>query len=436
MRRLLLMGPRVPSLILLLLVAAAIAGIVLSLVTTFEAERELRDQVGQTNDILAELRNVQRAATDAEAGQRGYVLTGDERYLENYRSGADVALPALEQLEDRIGPYPSEVQEDGLARLRRAVTSKMRELEIGVDLVRQGQREDAMRWVDTDTGLELMDEIRSVTEAMENHEQSVLADDLEAVERAAARTQPIILILSALVLAFLAIGLFGSMRMLRAERAARRAESDRRAREQADLLARELNHRVKNIFAVVQAVVGSTLRSEEEVQAAAQKVSERIQALSIAHEVSQGALDRPTASLELLLETTLAPYDDPRRTLEIDGPAVELANDQITPIGMIVHELATNAIKYGSWSVDDGAVEIHWTAEPVGNNGVRVEWHWREKGGPVPQPNEGTRRSGFGSRMIDMSVRQLGASYEREWLDEGLHVRLVFSLSVDGAGNQ
>ncbi|WP_260483751.1 CHASE3 domain-containing protein [Sphingomicrobium flavum] len=415
-----------PSVILLILVAAAIAGLALTLLSTFKAERQLRDQVALTSDVLTDLRLVQRGATDAETGQRGYVLTGDDRYLRPYLTGSRDALPALDRVEERLDLVATDEQRADLDQLRRALTSKLRELEIAVELVRAGQREDALRWVDTNTGYELMGEIRRVVAKLEATEQEILNDNLIAVERQEARTGPIIVILSILTLAFLLIGLWGGMRTLQAERSARRAEQDRAARAQSDLLARELNHRVKNLLAVVQAVVSSTLRGEKDMDVASVKVSERIAALATAHAVSQGALDQPIVGLRSLLETTLSPYDMPGRGLELVGDPINIPTDAVTPIGLIVHELATNAMKYGAWKEEAGGnVRVSWQSLEGEDGLPMLEWVWTETGGPaVAAPSE----NGFGSRMIDMSVRQLRGDIERDWQRDGMQLTVRFAL--------
>lgn len=414
-------GPRLSSLLLLALISAALAGIIFSLLDSQRAERELRQQVATTSDILADLRELQVIMSDAETGQRGYVLTTDDRYLAPYVRGTEDAVPALESLERELGPIANADQREALTALRRAMLSKLREMEMAVELVRENRRREAMRLIETDTGFQLMVEIRSAITKLESIEEDILAQAVSDTERVEARTVPILIMLGLLVLGLIALGVWQLIRTERAEIAARDAEQLRIANERADLLARELNHRVKNIFAVVSAVVGSTLRHEKNVAEAADKVASRIEALSIAHDVSQGALDTPVASIEALLSATLSPYEDLADRLSLQGPSLALASDMASPMGMIVHELATNAVKYGAWEGDTGQVIVSWK---VSEDATRPMLHltWREEGRAVKEP----KKTGFGSTMIDMAVRQLGAKAERKWTNKGL----LFLLDV------
>lgn len=413
---------------LLVMISAALGGIIWAMIDASRAERDLRAQVALTSGILADLRKLQVSMSDAETGQRGYVLTADDRYLRPYLRGNEEALPALESLERRLGPIANPTQDDTLDLLRRAVTSKLRELEMSVELVREGRHGDALRLIETDTGFALMGEIRGAIGDLETVEEEILADALLQTERVEARNIPILIMLGLLVLCLIVLGVWQLVRTEKAEIAARDAEKLRVANERADLLARELNHRVKNIFAIVSAVVGSTLRHEKNMAEAADKVASRIEALAIAHDVSQGALDRPVASLGALLEATLAPYEDLSDRLTIEGPPLELSSEMASPMGMIVHELATNAVKYGAWEGETGDVTVDWKIEKDGPGRV-LHLSWRENARAVKEP----KSKGFGSTMIDMAVRQLGATAERKWTGKGLLFLLDIPLAAEPA---
>ncbi|MBW0145415.1 sensor histidine kinase [Sphingomicrobium clamense] len=421
-------GPRLSSLVLLILISAAMSGIVYSLIDAQRAERDLRQQVETTSGILAELRELQVIMSDAETGQRGYVLTSDNRYLTPYLYGIEQAVPALESVEEKLEPIANADQRETLATLRRAVLSKLRELEMAVELVRENRRGEAVRLIETDTGFQLMATIRSSIEELESAEEEILAQAVSDTERIEARNTPILIMLGLLVLGLIVLGVWQLVRTEKAEIAARDAEQLRVANERADLLARELNHRVKNIFAVVSAVVGSTLRHEKNMAEAAHKVHSRIEALAIAHDVSQGALDRPIVTLDSLLGATLAPYDDLADRLTMDGTPVELSSEMASPMGMIVHELATNAVKYGAWEGEDGHVTVSWKVDRKGEFPT-LHLTWREDSKAVTAP----KKTGFGSTMIDMAVRQLGAKADRKWTAKGLLFLLDIPLAADAA---
>lgn len=189
--------------------------------------------------------------------------------------------------------------------------------------------------------------------------------------------------------------------------------------ERQEVLSRELNHRIKNIFAVIGGLIAMTIRSKPELTAAGAELRERILALGRAHDFvrSRGGQPvlHPHGHLTALLEVLLAPYQDgERRRIVIAGDDVEIDDRSATPLALFFHELATNAAKYGALSSDDGRITIHI------RDRSDIELTWRETGGP---PVRRHRRSGFGSSLIEMSVqRQLGGSLDYDWSEEGLCV--------------
>ena len=195
---------------------------------------------------------------------------------------------------------------------------------------------------------------------------------------------------------------------------------------QNEVLSRELSHRIKNIFAVVSGLVGLSARDDPSQKSFAAKLQERVAALGRAHEFvrphSEKSLPQaPTDSLHGILLGILAPYpamDDGRIT--IDGPDVRVDDRGATPLALLVHELATNAMKYGSLTSADGRVGI--TTRVTDET---LELRWQESGGPrLPGPPS---HEGFGTKLSELSiVRQLGGSIRREWHPEGL----IVSVSV------
>jgi two-component sensor histidine kinase len=153
----------------------------------------------------------------------------------------------------------------------------------------------------------------------------------------------------------------------------------------------------------------------------------RIHALSLAHAASQGAQAGARVALGPVIAKTMEPYaDEDGRRVRVNGPEVELPVRMVTPIGLIVHELATNAIKYGALSVEDGAVDISWEIAPDGEAGPQLALSWIERGGP---PVAGTAGGGgFGSQMTQLAASQLGGAIEREWPTTGAVARVRFPL--------
>src|SRR3712207_5315519 len=122
------------------------------------------------------------------------------------------------------------------------------------------------------------------------------------------------------------------------------------------------------------------------------------------------------------MEKELRPYNDTRgKRITLDGPAVDLPSEAAVPIGMAIHELTTNAAKYGALSVPGGKVAISWQAEPA-EDGTRLKLVWEERGGPaVSAPT----RQGFGSRLLHrVLATQLNAKVDMDFHAEGLRVAI------------
>lgn len=179
---------------------------------------------------------------------------------------------------------------------------------------------------------------------------------------------------------------------------------EKAARQQAEkhqqLLIRELNHRVKNSLATVQAIANQTLRTPEVSEGALGAFNDRLGALARAHDVLTEERWQ-SANIKDVIAGALEPYggfDD--RRFHLDGPAVELPPQAALSFAMALHELATNAAKYGALSVSEGRVDIVWSVAGT-NSSRRLRLSWSEKDGPlVAAPS----RRGFGSRLIERGL--------------------------------
>ena len=197
--------------------------------------------------------------------------------------------------------------------------------------------------------------------------------------------------------------------------------TDRRQEEERQmLLAREVDHRARNVLAVVQSVVRLT-RSENPKDFAA-AVEGRVAALARAHSLL--SRDRWTgAALHEVVREEFAAYRDAEAP-ELSGPPLRLDPAAVQPLSMVVHELVTNAAKYGALSLPGGRVRMSWRLE-----GERLLILWEEQGGP-PVAGPPVRR-GFGSALIAATVRsQLGGQYECHWEPQGL--RCTIDLPTRG----
>lgn len=209
----------------------------------------------------------------------------------------------------------------------------------------------------------------------------------------------------------------------------------RQAEEARTLLAREVDHRAKNVLAVVQAALRLTLKHDAATYARA--IEGRVSALARAHTLLAdaqwvGANLRSLAEAELKAFLSVSGGDaDNGPTVRLEGPAVILSPAATQPFSVVLHELATNATKHGALSVEGGHVKLAWMIDDAAG---QVRLCWTERGGPpVSGPPE---RRGFGSRFVEATVLdQLSGSIRRSWDSAGLicEIEVPVSRSLSGA---
>jgi light-regulated signal transduction histidine kinase (bacteriophytochrome)/CheY-like chemotaxis protein len=165
---------------------------------------------------------------------------------------------------------------------------------------------------------------------------------------------------------------------------------------QQDLLIAELNHRVKNILALIRSIIRQTKESATSVEEYASMLESRIAALALAHDLVAGSgLTWP--QLDELLKIEFRPYlAESEHRVQLVGPAVGLKANFVPTLVLVLHELTTNAAKYGALSVPEGQVEVRWYPE---DGGLALSWRERQ-GPPVSVP----RRRGFGRNLIERSI--------------------------------
>lgn len=212
--------------------------------------------------------------------------------------------------------------------------------------------------------------------------------------------------------------------------AAREAEREQAAERQR-LMLRELNHRVRNTLATVDSVARLTARHASDVAEFEARLTDRIRSLAKTHELLTGA-NWTRAGLAELLRNELAAYDGKGDgagggQFRLDGPPVTLLARQAVAVGMLVHELATNAAKYGALSVPEGRVEVRWTLREDHGSARRLDLAWEESGGPPVRP---PARRGFGTQLIERAIaRDLGSEVAADYAPEGLRFRLSMPLA-------
>lgn len=202
------------------------------------------------------------------------------------------------------------------------------------------------------------------------------------------------------------------------------------ARKEAERLTRvlmgELKHRVKNVLATVQAIARQTFGRYDSNPTAIETFTARLAALARAHDL----LTRESweeAELSAIVHETLAPYARQRFTIE--GPALRLRPRSVVAMSLALHELATNAAKYGALSAPAGHITVSWAIEPEGDG--HFELVWEERGGPqVSVPDE----KGFGSKLIThILAAELGGSVQIDYDPSGIRCRVTAPLETDAA---
>lgn len=197
----------------------------------------------------------------------------------------------------------------------------------------------------------------------------------------------------------------------------------KQAEEGHELLAGEMSHRVKNLLALASGLTTITSRSTETKEEMAQQLTQRLTALGRAHDLvrplpnGQGC----AALLGDLLAVILAPYDDVGAfagRIRVAVPRMGLGEKAATSLALVIHELATNSLKYGALSTDAGSLDI--SGSKVGDE---VELIWTEQGGPEVTPP--TAAEGYGSKLLNRTVSgQLGGSIQYDWTAGGVLVTL------------
>lgn len=197
-----------------------------------------------------------------------------------------------------------------------------------------------------------------------------------------------------------------------ASKIARDIRDQKKAEAARELLLHEIKHRVKNTLGTVQAIVSQTFKTapqEEQVAFCA-----RVQALSSAHDLLTQT-NWQGATVAEVVERALGPFANPKR-LSTSGPSIKLSPSKALVISMLLHELGTNAVKYGAFSNETGAVDLTWTQETAAGK-CYAKLRWQEAAGPnVSRPT----RVGFGTRMIERSLKAEGGSAQLDYDPSGL----------------
>lgn len=195
--------------------------------------------------------------------------------------------------------------------------------------------------------------------------------------------------------------------------------SERRQQAEAQaLLLREMSHRIKNLMTIVHSLISVGRRSTDRLDDFADGLIGQVQALAAAHQLVLGDFNGNT-SLAEVLAAILLPYNGSGRIM-IDAIEAQVQPGALTSLALILHELATNAVKYGGLSQPAGQLAVTaWEEEG------RIVIHWRETGGLQP----GDEQPGFGNRLLHSTIRGLEGTWTQRWTDGAFETTLIFPAS-------
>ena len=418
----------IPRAWLLAGMTALLVAIGLLLVQSAMAQRAARDGALAEADAQIALENLYHSLVDAETGQRGYLLTLDPAYLEPYNRAAAQLPDNLAAVKLRFMQNTDPAVDQHLSPMNALIQAKLDELGRTIRAAQAGDGVVALELVRSGQGQQAMDRIRRHLAALGQIQRESRDAAFANANDAEARVVPLLLAMWLVLLAVLWTGYHGERARARAEIAAAQASQLRELNARNELLARELAHRVRNLFGVVLSLIGLAARKPGSVAEVVEEITQRVHLLSRAHNIATGEASNEVQLSELLI-SLCKPYsasDTSRPTIVFDGEDQALPAQMVSPFALVIHELATNAAKYGALSVPDGQVTITWR-KADGNTPLEVEW--RESGGPPPsEANSDQVSGGFGQRMTQAAMRQMGGTLECTFPPEGAIIRLMIAF--------
>jgi two-component sensor histidine kinase len=182
-------------------------------------------------------------------------------------------------------------------------------------------------------------------------------------------------------------------------------ELARQDAQHQNLFAREMSHRLKNAMAIVQAMASQTFGQDSPEVA---KFTGRLMALAEAHNLLNEHIKQPTASVTEVVETAIRPFEDRRDRFRLSGPALPLPDQQVVSLTLALHELGTNAVKYGALNDKSGWVSVSWS-----ERGGSLRLEWKEHDGP---PVKAPSNRGFGSRLLARAAMGATVDYDADGL--------------------
>lgn len=206
------------------------------------------------------------------------------------------------------------------------------------------------------------------------------------------------------------------------------ADALREAARQKDILLREINHRIKNLFSLTSGLISLSARAAKSLEELVSDLRSRMQALANAHELtlpdlSTNAITSRSTSVVALIEAVIAPHKNGQKSaVEITGTDIPLSGNALTSFALLLHELTTNSAKYGALSSPEGQLAINIVSDEE-----LLQLHWRESG--VTMLCKTSERQGFGATLEKATLQGLNGVISREWRPNGLSLLLKIPSS-------
>lgn len=402
------------------------------------------EKVNTSREVRSHAVSMLSALQTAEASQRGYLLTGNEIYLAPFATALDEAERALSDLRERDGLLPT--GDYAFQKLEVVIQEKIVELETTVDQYRSGKRDDVLEIVTQNRGKALMDEARVFVSAIVRKAERDLTAGV-ALQQNSLRTVQISTYIAVIAVFLVTAGVYFIQRSfvrdlrtaneqvqsLNAELEARveeRTQQLKQARDRAEVLLAEVNHRVANSLTMVASMVGMQARAsgDEETKRILADTQARINAVSVVHKQLYTSSNVQSVALPDFLPKLLEQIEGAMRseglsaTVRKEIEPIEMPTDQAISLGIILTEWVTNAFKY-AYPAGVGEIRVKLVRQGDGLAQVSVE----DDGvgfGATTVP----KGTGLGSKLVSAMAASLGGTVKYLNRNPGTEARMVLPL--------
>jgi two-component sensor histidine kinase len=207
-------------------------------------------------------------------------------------------------------------------------------------------------------------------------------------------------------------------------------EEIQRLADQQEVMAQELDHRLKNIFATINAIISLSLKNAPSAEELAARLRDRLAALGRSNLLLRGLREGEDASLQSVIFQALEPFAIVGTSrFNTSGPRVPIGGQTVVVLSLILHELGTNAAKYGALSVSGGRVDLAWSIESAPDADEQLVITWRESDGPVPTPPL-AGAGGFGSTLMKRVIAGVRGHTEISYPETGATIRLTLPVEM------